>query len=209
MAKLCPNAEGVMKTLDEKRMLSKWFAHSANWFVLFVQTRDERRIAKQLQKKLDADKYVVFCPTKDYAFKKAGKVESRRVPLFSGYVFIAATVSAEECSAAVTPLILNEPDVYRFLGNPNEPNDIALSEHDKSIMTALLDENFNVPALEAVAVGDRVQLLTNGILDGESGRVVKVKKNKRSAVIEVDVFDRTITCEVMLEFIAKPIATLK
>jgi hypothetical protein len=117
MAKLCLNGktEGVMKTIEEKQTLSKWFAHTANWFVLFVRTHEERNAAERIQEKLDAEKYVVFVPTKDYAFKKEGKVIRRKVPWLDGYVFIAATVSAHECLQEVKPIVLGNPGILQTL----------------------------------------------------------------------------------------------
>jgi transcription antitermination factor NusG len=86
-----------MKTLEEKQAVSKWFVDEANWFALFVRTYEEQRVMEQLQSKLNPDRYVVFVPTKDYAFSKNGTKTIRRVPWLSGYVFIASMDSPEEC----------------------------------------------------------------------------------------------------------------
>jgi transcription antitermination factor NusG len=192
-----------MKTIEEKRTLSKWFAHSANWFVLFVRTHEERNAVERLQGKLDTEKYVVFVPTKDYAFKKEGEVASRRVPWLDGYVFIAATVSARECLEVVKPIVYGDPGIYKLLSNDGTSESVMLSKADKAVMTAILDENFNIPAIEAVQVGDRVNITERG-LDGMSGSVKKVNKHKRTAIIEIHILGRILDCEVMLEYVAKP-----
>jgi transcriptional antiterminator NusG len=193
-----------VKTLDEKRVLSKWFAYTANWFVLFVQSREEQRIAERIQNKLDAEKYVVFVPTRDYAFRNGnGKFEVQQRPWLSGYVFIVTTAGEGECLEAVTPFVHQSADIYKFLSNGGEVDSVKLSERDKSVMTTILDENFNIPALEAVLVGDKVQIM-DGTLEGMGGKVKRVNKHKRIAVLEIEMFGTTIECEVMLDILAKP-----
>jgi len=194
-----------MKTLEEKQTLSKWFAYTANWFVLFVQTYEERRVAERLQAKLDPDSYVVFVPTKDYSFIKGGVKTVRKVPWLDGYVFIAATVTPEKCLEEVKPIVYADSHIYRLLSNDGLPEDIALCEQDKAIMTAILDENFNIPAIEAVLVDDRVNII-DGALEGIGGKVVKVNRHKQTATLELDVqfLGRKTVIEVMLDIIAKP-----
>jgi transcription antitermination factor NusG len=204
MAKLYPKGGGRLKTLEEKRMLSKWFAYSANWFVLFVQTHQEQKVAELIQKKLDPERYVVFTPTKDYAYQKNGEISKRKVPWLDGYVFIAATVSEQECKATVKPLVYMDSDIYRLLSNGDATDSVMLSEHDKSIMTAILDENFNIPALEAVIEGDKVKIIDGSALEGFGGRVKRVNKHRQTAVIEIEMLGRIIDCEVMFEYLVKP-----
>ncbi|GHU81440.1 hypothetical protein FACS1894191_8320 [Clostridia bacterium] len=193
-----------MKTLEEKQTLSKWFAFSANWYVLFVQTYEERRVAEFLQGKLDPEKYVAFCPTKDYAFQKNGKIATRKALLFTGYVFIAASVDEQECLATVKPLIYTDSSIYKLLSNGGDTDSVKLSEHDKAIMTAILDENFNIPALEAVLVGDRVKIIDGSALEGVGGLVKRVNKHRQTAIIEIPMFNSTIQCEVMFAYLVKP-----
>jgi transcription antitermination factor NusG len=196
-----------MKTLEDKRTLSKWFAHTANWFVLFVQTYEERRTAERLQKKLDPEKYVVFVPTKDYAFKRNGKLFPRKVPWLDGYIFIAADADSRECLKTIAPLIRGDSDIYKLLSNDGLPENIALTPHDKAVMTSLLDEQFNIPAIEAVKVDDKV-LVIDRTLEGIGGKVVKVNKHKQTARIQIEMFGRPIVCEVMLEYVVKPIGSV-
>jgi transcriptional antiterminator NusG len=78
-----------------------------------------------------------------------------------------------------------------------------LSKADKAVMTALLDENFNIPALEAVQIGDRVKILEGG-LGGMDGFVKKVNRHKQTATLEIHILGRIVDCEVMLEYVVKP-----
>ncbi|MDR1532381.1 MAG: hypothetical protein LBS62_09410 [Clostridiales bacterium] len=178
----------------------KWFSESANWFVLFVRSRGEQQIAEQIQSFLDPERYVVFCPTKDYAFKKNGVTTKRKGLWLDGYVFIVSMEDEDEVRKMVSPIINRCDDIYKFLTYDNEQ--IKLIERDKAIMTALLDAEFNIAALKAVAVGDKVQI-TDDALKGFGGKVVKVNKHKQCATIQVNMFERTIECVVMLDFVEK------
>jgi len=191
-----------MNTLEEKRALSKWFAAKANWFVLFVQTFKEREVADRIQSKLDNEKYVVFVPTRDRTYiQKDKSVLIKRVPLFGGYVFIATTDDEDECLSAIAPLIEPDSTVYKFLRNGGKDDAAKLTDRDKAAMTALLNEEFNIPALEAVNVGDRVEIVDRRF--EEIGEVVKVNKRRQTAILRLELFGRAAMCEVALEFLAK------
>ncbi|GHU77047.1 hypothetical protein AGMMS49992_23860 [Clostridia bacterium] len=189
-----------MKTVEEKRALSKWFAESSNWFVLFVKTNEEQRVVERLQKRLDTDKYIAFIPTKDYAFRTKHAITTRQVPWLRGYVFIASTVTPQEFIVDVNPIINYDSFMYRILANSLHSNNVALSSHDKLIMTTILDEHFNIPAFEAVQVWERVKI-NDGILKGIGGSVVKVNKHRQTIVIEIFMLGRLLTCEIMMEYI--------
>ena len=188
--------------LDEKRTIFKWFAHTANWFILFVRTYEEQRVAKRLQAKLDPNRYVVFVPTKDYAFKKNGRTTTRKVPWLSGYVFIAATVVSQECVDTVKPIIYNDSYIYKLLSNDGVSDNIELSQHDKAIMTTILDENFNISSIQAIMVGDKVSII-DGVLERTGGKVIRVNKHKQTAHIEIFILGRPVVFEIMLEFVTK------
>ena len=200
----CEACEVMMKYLEEKRTLSKWFAETANWFVLFVQTYKEQQVADSIQKKLNPEKYVVFCPTKDYAHnaKNQGKIAIPKIWL-RGYVFIASTASPNECLAELKPLIVSNKHIYRFLSNDGSPDDIALSTYDKGIMSEILDENFNIPALEAISIeGSKVKIIGDA-LEGFGGRIVKVNQQRQTAIVEMKLFGREVAFEIMFRFIDK------
>jgi len=189
--------------MDEKKALSRWFAETANWFVLFVRTREEHRIAEWLQARLDAGKYKVFVPTRDYAHTKNKETTVVKKPLFNGYLFIAATVEAEECLKTVEPLFYCDPSIYKLLSNDDRSNNIQLSIKDKTLMTSILNNDFNVPALQAVADGDWVQV--NGdMFSGLDAEIVKVNKRRQTAVIRMLFDGKRTDCEIALEFLASP-----
>jgi len=190
-----------MKTIEEKRALSKWFGESMNWYALFVQTKKEQEVVERLQKRLNPAKYVAFVPTRDFAYRKKDVLTVRRVPWLAGYVFIVSAVTPQECVDDVKPIIQLDHYMYKLLSNGMQSEDIALSVRDKMIMTTLLDEDFNIPAFETVKEGDRVRV-RDEVLKGVGGKVLKVNKHKQTITFEMLFLGRMVQCEVMMRYIS-------
>jgi len=193
-----------MKTPAEKPRLSKWFAETSDWFILFVQTYEERRIAKGLQEALDEEKYRVFVPMKDYAYHKQGKTFIRRVPWINGYVFIATTVSEDECLATIERLTRYDEAVFKMLRNGDRSDSAMLDDHDRAVMRALLDDNFCIPALETVEVGGRLVIADDSPLTGLGGEIIKVDKYKQTATVTIEILGRKVPYVVALAEAYKP-----
>jgi transcription antitermination factor NusG len=183
----------------EKVTTIKWFDDAANWFALFVKTYEEQRVAGRLQGNLDVEKYAVFVPTKDYAFKKQGNTVMRKVPWLSGYVFVASMETADEFRSMVEPLIKNDSAIFKLLSNGSADDSIALSQQDKAIMTSVLDENFNIAALKADVVNGKIEIDEVSILK-KGDAVIKVDKHKQTAIVRLALLGKKFDCEFALEF---------
>ena len=184
--------------MDKKKALSRWFAETANWFVLHVRIREEHKIATWLQAKLDTEKYKVFVPTRDYAHTKNKVTTIVKRPLFNGYLFIAAMVEAKECLRTVEPLFYIDPNIYKLLSNDGTANNSQLSEKDKVLMTAILDADFNMSALEATVEGDFVRV-NDEVLAGLDAEIVTVNKRRLTAVIRMAFDGKRKDCEIALD----------
>jgi DNA-binding Xre family transcriptional regulator len=68
------------------------------------------------------------------------------------------------------------------------------------MMIAILDENFHIPALKAVMLGDRVKII-DGAFEGSGGKIKRVNKRRQTAVIELQLVDKFIECELMMEIV--------
>jgi transcription antitermination factor NusG len=178
--------------------LSKWFAETADWYVLFVKTYEEKRIADSLSALMDSEHYTVFVPMKDYAYHKQGATLTRKVPWINGYVFVATTVNETECLSELERHTHHDNAVFKVLRNGGKSDSAKLNDHDRSIMRAILDENFNIPALDTVQVGDKLVIADNSPLAGVGGNIVKINKNKQTATVSVETLGRTFFYTVML-----------
>jgi len=190
-------------TVIVKQNISR-FAEKVNFFVVFVRTCREKTIAERLQTALDKKEYVVFVPTKDYAFKKEGTVTIRRVPLISSYVFIATTRDSVEAIQSVIPLIHSDSTAFKLLSNDKgrDGESFEFRTEDKTIMAAfldILDDEFNIRAIPARIVDGKIEILKN-TLEPYGGEIIKVKKNQQSAVVRLTLLNRVYDCEIALEF---------
>lgn len=184
--------------MNEKKSLLHWFAETTNWFVVFVRTCAEQKVSERLQGKLDALLYKVFVPTRDYAFTKDNETSIVKRPLFGGYVFIAATVEIDEFLNTVEPLFYSDSDIYKLLSNDGQFENIRLLDRDKNLMRAILDENFNVSALKAVADGDWIEVDVSTFA-GLDVNVLRVNKRRQTAVISILFSGNRTDCEIALD----------
>jgi transcription antitermination factor NusG len=185
---------------NDKQTLSKWSAEGMDWFALACKTYEERRVAHGLQTLCDTEstgRYFVFVPTRDRAHSKEPS-GMRRVPWLNGYVFIATTERAEHCTKMVDMLMVSDTAIFKLLsydGSKASP----LTEEDKLLFVAILDEDFHIPALKADVVDGRVKVADNPI-EANGGKITKVDKRKRSAEVEMDIMHEVMKYEVALEF---------
>jgi len=194
---------GADNSMDkEKQTLTKWSAEGIKWLVLFVKTYEESRVASKLKAVLNAEKYHVFVPTTDYLHRTQGKSTLRKIPCFKGYVFIATTESAKDCTKMVEPLLINESAIFRFISYDQTHNSIALSDTDKIKLTRIFDEDFHHPAIRAEVDVDGRVLLDEDALEQNGGKVIKVTKGKKSVVLEIDLLGKPTTYEVALELLS-------
>jgi transcriptional antiterminator NusG len=168
-----------------------------------VRKYEERSAARRLREALGPDRYLVFCPTKDYiTLRKGGDEWKRRIPVFSNYVFIAAESDEASAFAKIKPLVNEDRDIFRLLAYDGDHAGIALHERDKALLLALMNDEFNIQALEAVLEGDRV-IITDEALEGFQGRVRRVDKHRRTAEVEFEMPGRTIVGSIALEIVER------
>gem|GEM_PF-6713463 len=169
---------------------------------MFVMTGKEEEAAEQLRKCLDEDEYAVFVPTKDYSFKKKGKVTKIvRTALISGYVFIATKNASDKAVGAIEPLLFTDPKLFRLLSNNGRHGESkAFTQKDRDVMAAfldILDDDFHIPAFAAVDDGERIQILENH-LEKHGGEITKVNRNQSSATVRLQMLGQASKCEVAL-----------
>jgi transcription antitermination factor NusG len=187
---------------NDKVQITKAFLRKANWFVIAVRDNSERTFAEHLQEQLGSDKYVVFVPTKSRKYKRKKTLEYRKVTCFKGYVFVVANVTQAEAFIALAPIVRAGEASYKLLANDEFPDSIALSAKDKALLTTLMNDEFNIPAIEAIRKGDKVVVM-DSVLEGFGGRVVKVDIHNLSCDIEFELGGKKITETLGLEIVER------
>ncbi|MCL2221955.1 MAG: hypothetical protein FWB92_06420 [Oscillospiraceae bacterium] len=185
---------------NEKQTLSKWSAKGIDWFALACKTYEERRVALGFQKLCDGESvgsYFAFVPTRDRAHSKEPS-GMRRIPWLNGYVFIATTESAEHCTKMVDTLMNSDTAIFKLLSYDGEKAS-PLTEEDKLLFVAILDEDFHIPALKADVVDGRVVIAENAI-EANGGEITRVDRRKQSAEVKMEIMHEIMKYEVALEF---------
>ena len=178
------------------------FVRAAKWYVVFVKTFEEYRFAERLQSKLDADKYVVFVPTKDRSFRKKDVIKLHSVLLFPGYVFVASTDDPDKCFETLSPIVRNDETAYKMLGDEESLRCAVVDERDKALLMRLMNKEFHIAAIEAVDVGDSV-VIADGALESLEGRVKKINKYRQTVDVEFEMFGRMQSVTLALDVVER------
>jgi transcription antitermination factor NusG len=127
----------------------------------------------------------------------------RRNLCFPGYVFINSPKNDNETIVKLRKAIqgINEAYFYLCYDKANK-NDMALHEVERGSLQSLMDENYCVGASVGYMEGDRVKVASGALMGAES-QILKVKKLKRRAVIEVEMFGSKIQITLPLEILEK------
>ena len=173
-----------------------------NWFVLFVRSGSEERVAALLKGSLDTDVYLPFVPKKAYPRIEKGTVIKQMKLCFPGYIFVQSDNGVVELIRDVCPMVSLIKEAYHFLTYGADKQDMAMRGHEKAHMMQLMNADFCMDGSLGFLVGDRVQIIS-GPLVGLESRIKKVNKNKRTAVVELLLMGQARETTLMLEFMEK------
>jgi hypothetical protein len=183
---------------------SKAFQRQSNWFVAHVRPFRERQVARHLAEELGSERCAVFVPTKARSLRKLQTIDFHGNIVFSGYVFIATLDDSAEFYRKAHSLVRSDKDAIRLLaeaaGTEDSPKNEAwerkilpMTGEDKTIMLALLNEEYLIPPIEVTHEGERVVLSEQYAQSGLQGSILKIDRIRNSAFVEFDVFGKLIT----------------
>lgn len=156
--------------------------HDPKWFVLFVRSNQEKRIAQRLAE----------CEVEHFlpCYRSLRQWKDRRVfldmPLFPGYVFVRLPFLERA-------KVLTLPYVVSLVGSRNSPS--VVSEDEINWIKAGIEHGNAVPH-PGPAVGQRVRIVA-GPLSGMQGLLVR-RQNGTRVVICLDSISRSFLVEVDL-----------
>ena len=176
-----------------------------NWVVLFARTGSEEELKNILSENLNADEFLPFVPTREASYRKKGITQKIRKPLFPGYIFIQTGIDAgliaDNLKIALSD-IKGVKHIYSILHYGNDKKDVVVREEERSYWERLFDEDFCIGGSVGVIEGDRTRV-TSGALMGMEGRIKRINRHKREAVIEMSMMGSTREITLMLEIVEK------
>jgi len=116
------------------------------WFVLYVKSRAEKKVAERLKNQ----GFTVFCPTKIERRQWSDRIKKVEVPYFRSYVFVS-------CTEADIPTVLATPGVVRrvfWLGKPA----VVRAEEMAEVQQFFSKNAHRNIAYETYAPGEEVQI---------------------------------------------------
>ncbi|MCL2050941.1 MAG: antiterminator LoaP [Lachnospiraceae bacterium] len=171
------------------------------WYILFVKTGSEERIADQLKRILDMENHLPFVPRKTCVFRRQGKKSLFQKICFPGYVFIESIMPEKDFQTNTFSTIYRIKDTYRFLGYENK-NDIAMRQDEITRIRSILNYDRCIDISTGYKEGDSVRII-EGSLVGQESKILRISKNKKDAIIALSIFGRIAEVSVGLDIIEK------
>ena len=171
-------------------MSQKDYDSVARWYVVHTYSGYENKVKTDLEKtvknrELEDFFFDIIVPMEEQIEIKDGQKKTNLKKVFPGYVLIKMIVTEESWY-----IVRNTRGVTGFVGSGTDP--IPLS--DEEIRKMGFD---NVPINVDYSIDDNVKIL-GGPLDGYTGIVKEIKKDKNKVIVLVSMFGRETPVE--LEF---------
>lgn len=168
----------------------------AMWYVLWVETGKEHKVRGIIESQVPAETYErIVIPQKRIPKKFKGEWKEVQSVLFPGYLFVVAehiTEFAEALNAV--------PEFTQMLKADDEI--AAIYPEEEASLKRLVDADEIVEMSQGIIEHDEVKILS-GPLMGMEGIVKRINRHKRTAVIELGLFERVLQVEVGLEITEK------
>ena len=149
------------------------------WYAVHTRCQHEKKVGRQLT----AAGVVTFLPLLSVSNQWSDRKKIVEVPLFSGYLFVRITWSAQTQAS-----VLRTPGVAGFVGVKSHGTPIP-DEQIRDVQT-VLSHKVQCEGRPFLQEGQRVRV-RSGCLDGVEGILVQCLSN-RSLVLSVDAIHRSI-----------------
>lgn len=166
------------------------------WYAVQVMNGREEKVVIQCEKLID--KGILkecFLPKAEKMKKYGGQWHKERELLFPGYVFMISD-EPEELRLALHRI----PELTKLLGDVTYPS--ALYHEEVEFLLHFGEEKHVVGISKGYMEGDQVVVIS-GPMKGYEGRIRKINRHKRMAVLNVHFFGRDMDVKVGLEIIDK------
>lgn len=155
------------------------------WYVLQIQQVHAKRLCSYLN---GFDDILAVSPGMEVWLKKEARIECR--PLFSGYLFVLSNRDQKDFDQFLFSLDEGKKGIVRELKTSGVQ---ALRDDEIELLEKLLDKDFILRLSYGAYIGGR-SIPFRGPLVPFSKNIVKVDFGRNKAILDLDIFDREITC---------------
>lgn len=166
------------------------------WYAIWVTTGYEEKVADMCRKLIPKECYEdCFIPKVERKKKYLGSWHSHQVVMFPGYIFII-TENIEKVYFALKHV----PEFAKILGDGKDP--IALYQREVQLLQSMKNKDHIIEMSLGYMENDRI-VITQGPLRNYTGCIKKIDRHKCIAIIEAEMFGRTMELKVGLEVVSK------
>lgn len=157
--------------------------NTANWYAVATKSRHERIVAHQLR----THGITTFVPSLREVHRWSDRSKTLEVPLFAGYVFLHASLSAE-----VRKFVSFARGTAGFISMQGSP--VAIPSKEIDAIQRILSHQVNCAAYAYLKVGERVRI-RGGALDGIEGILVQ-SNGHNGLVVSINGISRSVLVRI-------------
>jgi transcriptional antiterminator NusG len=161
----------------------------------------EESVVRDFEKRFKEHNFKAFIPTREVIFRKNGRNQKEKEPMFPGYVFVETVMSGKEFLEKTTSFVRVSDGIMRVL-RYGGTDDIAIRKEEMRILQYLLGDKRCVETSTGFKEGDKI-IITAGVLKGHESIIKRVNAHKREATIEIEFMGGMRLSTVGLEIIEK------
>jgi len=156
---------------------------AANWYALATLSRFERIVAQDVAKR----GINTFLPTITEVHRWSDRRKKVEVPIFAGYVFVYACMSAQVRRSATCTR-----GAMGFVTMQGEP--VSIPNEQMQAIQKLLGSRAECSPYPFLKIGQRVRV-RGGALDGIEGRLVR-SEGDRKLVVSIEAISRSLALHI-------------
>lgn len=167
-----------------------------NWYAVQVKTGKEQDTADLCRKIIDVEILLEsFIPRYERMKRYQGVWHKEQLPMFPGYIFLA-TEHVEELFYRLKAV----PELTKILGDGREF--IPIKDEEKALLQRMGNAEHVTEMSVGYIAGEQVVILS-GPMKGMEGKIKKIDRHKRMAMLEVEMFGRWVDVKVGMEVVER------
>ncbi len=166
------------------------------WYALQVRTGKEEEIACACRRVAAGDILEeCFIPKAERMKRYEGQWHKEQIPMFPGYLFLV-TEKIDQVHKKLKVI----PDMTKILGDGNEF--IPIHKEEEAFLRSIGNQDHLVEMSFGYLENGEV-IIRSGPMKGLCGKVKKIDRHKRSAVVEVQMFGRMMDVKMGVEVLGE------
>ena len=171
------------------------------YYILHVITGKEEQVCTKIKNCLCNQSFTPFTFKKNVSFKRGKEISEVTRIIFPGYIFIKSCLAETAFLIKIMNFVRKTSDILKLL-NCGSYEEISVNETEINFLLELCNDNYCIEYSKGLIEGDRVKVI-EGPIKGHESRILKINKQKKYAVIEVDMMGDIRRTTIGFEYIMK------